>query len=154
MPDKVFQLVFINAFILPDGKSQFDLIPDEAAQGLRAASRTTPDGTVPVIEDFVRGALMVGDPKELQDELLKRLVPQPLALFTTPVATAAFEALSLPKAVIYGTRDASLPPGAYLEMAKSLGDYTLTEIDGSHEAFYTEPAKVTQALLGALQSSA
>ena len=148
---KIAQLVFINAFVLPDGKSQFDLIPSEAAEGLSAAAVNTSDNTVPVIEDFVRDALMVGDPEGAQDELLARLVPQPLALFTTPVATDAFAALVRPKAVIYGTRDASLPPGAYRAMAETLGEYTLIKIDGSHEALYTEPAKVAAALLEVVQ---
>ena len=147
---KVKHLVFVNAFILPDGKSQFDLVPKEAAQGLTVAAAASGDGTVPVIEDFVRGALMVGDPKEVQDDLLARLVPQPLTLFTTPVATKAFEAIELPKGVVYGTRDASLPPGGYLAMAQALGEHTLVEIDGSHEALFAEPGKVARALLAAL----
>ncbi len=31
VPDKIQQLVFHNAFILADGKSQFDLVPPEAS---------------------------------------------------------------------------------------------------------------------------
>ena len=147
---KVARLVFVNAFILPDGKSQFDFVSPEAAQGLTAAAEASPDKSVPVVEDFVRGALMVGDPKAVQDELLTRLVPQPLVLFTTPVDTGAFDTLQVPKAVIYGTRDASLPPGGYLAMAQSLSDYTLTEVDASHEGLYAEPGKIAQAILESL----
>jgi pimeloyl-ACP methyl ester carboxylesterase len=37
-PEKIERLIFLNASILPDGKSQFDLVPPEAAQGMTAAA--------------------------------------------------------------------------------------------------------------------
>jgi len=98
---KIAQLIFLNAFILPNGKSQFDLVPPEAAEGMTAAANASPDNSVPVIEDFVRNMLMPTEPVEQQDALLERLVPQPLALFTTPVGTQDFQSLSTPKAVVF-----------------------------------------------------
>lgn len=61
VPGKLMQLIFLNAFILPDGKCQFDLVPPEAAEGMTAAAQASPDNCVPVIEDFVRGMLMAGE---------------------------------------------------------------------------------------------
>ncbi len=145
--DKIEQLIFLNAFILPDGKSQFDLVPPDAAEGMTAAASASPDNCVPVLEDFVRNMLMATEPAEHQDALLQRLVPQPLALFTTPVDTQEFQSLSVPKAVVFCKEDASLPPGAYLGMAQGLGDFKLVEIDGSHEALVTNPGVVAQGIL-------
>ncbi len=87
--DKIAHMVFLNAFILPNGKSQFDLVPPEAAQGMTAAAQASPDLCVPVIEDFVRNALMNGESTEDQDALIERLLPQPLSLFTDPAAVAS-----------------------------------------------------------------
>ena len=56
----------VGQVILPDGKCQFDLVPPEAAEGMRAAASASPDNSVPVIEDFVRGMLMAGEPIELR----------------------------------------------------------------------------------------
>jgi len=148
-PEKIERLVFLNAFILPDGKRQFDLVPPEAAQGMTAAAQASKDKAVPVMEDFVRNMLMAGEPKEKQDALIKRLVPQPLALFTTPVKTSEFEALKIPRSVVFCKGDASLPPGAYLGMAKGLGKHDLFEIEGGHEALFTNPDVVAGALLKA-----
>ena len=62
--NKVKRAVFLNAFVLPDGACQFDLVPPDAAAGLTGAANASPDKSVPVIEDMVRGMLMGGDTKE------------------------------------------------------------------------------------------
>ena len=148
--DKIARLVFLNAFILPEGKSQFDLVPPEASEAMTAAAQASPDNCVPVIEDFVRNMLMAGEPAEKQDALIKRLVPQPFTLFTTPVATEAFGKLNIPKTVVFCKGDVSLPPGAYLGMAQGLGEYSLIEVEGGHEAFFTNPNLVAEGFLKAL----
>ena len=150
VPDKLTQLIFLNAFILPDGKCQFDLVPPEAAEGMTAAAQASPDNCVPVIEDFVRGMLMAGESVEKQDSLIGRLVPQPFALFTTPVNTKAFDALKIPKSVVFCKDDVSLPPGGYLGMAQGLGEFDLIEVEGGHEALFTNPAVVAKGLLQAV----
>ena len=151
VPNKIAQLIFLNAFILPNDKSQFDLVPPEAAEGMTSAAQASPDNCVPVIEDFVRNNLMAGEPSEVQDALIGRLVPQPIALFTTPVSTKDFEKLTIPKSVEFCKGDASLPPGAYLGMAQGLGDYNLIEIEGSHEALFTNPGVVAKGILQAVK---
>jgi pimeloyl-ACP methyl ester carboxylesterase len=147
--DKISRLIFHNAFILPDGKSQFDLVPPDVAEGMTAAAKASPDNCVPVDEGFVRNMLMAGQPMEKQDSLISQLVPQPIALFTTPVSTADFEALSVPRSVLFCKDDASLPPGAYLGMARGLGDHFLVEVDGGHETLFTNPAAIAEGLLRA-----
>ena len=149
--EKISHLVFLNAFILPDGKAQFDLVPPEASQGMTAAAKASPDNSVPVMEDFVRNMLMAGEPRDKQDALIKRLVPQPLALFTTPVRTKDFDQLKIPKSVVFCKTDASRPPGAYLGMAQGLGKHKLVEVEGSHEALFTAPSVVAQGLMKAIK---
>lgn len=145
--DKIERLVFHNAFILGDGQSQFDLVPPEAAEGMNVAAKASPDQTIPVDEGFVRNALMAGDPVEKQDELIARLVPQPLALFTTKVSTAAFQKLDIPKTVLFCKEDASLPPGGYLGMARNLDQFDLIELEGGHETLFVHPEVVAGGLM-------
>ncbi|MHC4103576.1 MAG: alpha/beta fold hydrolase [Planctomycetota bacterium] len=148
---KISQLIFLNAFILPNGKCQFDLVPPEASEGMTAAAKASPDNSVPVIEDFVRNQLMGGESVEIQDALISRLLPQPIAIFTTPISTVDFEKLTIPKTVVFCKDDASLPPGAYLGMAQGLGDHHLIEVAGSHESLFTNPGAVAQGLIQALK---
>jgi hypothetical protein len=95
--------------------------------------------------------LMTDEPAEMQDALIKKLVPQPSVLFTTAVATAPFNTLYLPKSFVFCKGDVSMPPGGYLEMARGLGDYKLIEIEGSHEAFFTNPGAVVEGFQLALK---
>ena len=144
-------MVFHNAFILPNGKSQFDLVPPEVAQGMTAAAEASPDNCVPILEDFVRGALLSDAPLAVQDDLISRLVPQPIALFTTPVSTREFENLDIPKTVLFCKDDLSLPPGAYLQMAQALGEHKIIEVDGGHETLFTHPQTVAEGLVKAIR---
>lgn len=148
--DRLERIVFHNAFILPDGKSQFDLVPPEVAQGMTAAAAASPDNTVPVDEGFIRGVLMADAPAQVQDSLISRLIPQPLALFTTPIDAGPFNALDVPKSVLFCQDDVSLPPGAYLGMAQGLGEHRLVEIPGGHETLYTDPRAFVDGLMRAI----
>ncbi|MCZ7664935.1 MAG: alpha/beta fold hydrolase [Thermoleophilia bacterium] len=150
VPEKIKRVIFLNAFVLPDGACQFDLVPPEAAEGLAAAANASPDRSVPVIEEMVRGVLMAGDAREAQDDVLSRLSPQPVTLFTTRVDTKAFNALPVPKTVVFCRDDTSLPPGAFLGMAQSLGDFELIEIPGGHEALVVTPEVVAGGILQAI----
>jgi hypothetical protein len=145
--DKVERIIFHNAFIMPDQTAQFDIVPPEVAEGMTVAAKATPDNCVPVDEGFIRGVLMAGDPPEKVDSLIAKLVPQPLALFTTKVPTAAFAELDAPKSYLFCKDDVSLPPGAYMGMAQALGKFDVVEIPGGHETSWVNPEAFTQALV-------
>jgi len=149
VPDKIERLVFHNAFVLPDGMAQLDLVPPDAAQAMTSAAKASLDNSVPVMEDFVRDELMAGEPADVQDALIKRLTPQPLVLFTTKVSTEAFCKLNIPRTVLFCKVDASLPPGAYFGMAQNLGEFDLVEIDGGHETLFANPETVAHGLIKA-----
>ena len=151
IPEKIDHLIFNNAFILPDGKCQFDIVPPILAQDMTRAANESQDNTVPVMEDFVRRNLMADAPVEKQDELISRLVPQPLALFTTPVSIDGFNKGSFKKTVLFCKKDISLPEGAYLGMAQGLGEHDLIELDLGHEGLFTHADQVAEGLLKAIQ---
>lgn len=144
---KIERIIFLNAWILPPNTAQFDLVPPTSARELTATAEASPDKSVPVIDEFVRGILMAGEDKDAQDKVISRLTPQPLALFTTPVNVEAFNELDVPKSVVYCKDDTSLPPGTFLRMAEGLGRYDVFEIDGGHETLVTHPARVADALV-------
>lgn len=148
--DRIERLLFNNAWILGNGQSQFDLVLPDIANQMIDAARNAGDHCVPVSEEVVRHLLMPLDPPEQQDALLRLLVPQPLAIFTTPVDTCAFAALDLPKQVIFCRDDTS---GPYLALAENLGIYDVMEIPGGHETLFTDPARFGQVLLTAVEAS-
>ena len=149
-PDKIEKLIFHNAFILSDGMAQFDLVPPDVAKAMTSAAKASPDNCVPVMEDFVRGMLMGGEPRDIQDALIARLVPQPLALFATKVNTTDFKQLNIPRTVLFCRDDISLPAGAYIGMAQNLGQHDLLEVEGGHETLFARPEVVAQGLMRAV----
>jgi pimeloyl-ACP methyl ester carboxylesterase len=151
IPEKMKHLIFINAFILPHGKCQFDIVSLEVAQGMTQAAEASADNCVPVMEDFVRGVLMADSAPEQQNSLISRLIPQPIALFTTPVNVEGFENGSFKKTILFCTLDQSLPEGAYLGMAMALGDYNTIELDTGHEGLFTHPQLVAGGILEAIE---
>jgi pimeloyl-ACP methyl ester carboxylesterase len=146
-PDKIERLIFHNAFVLPNRTAQFDIVPPEVAQGMTAMADASPDKSVPLIEDFVRGALMAGESADMQDALLAKLSPQPLVIFTTKVNTEPFDRLDIPKTYLFCRDDQS--PADYLGMAKNLGSYDLIEIEGGHETLWTRPDHLAENLIRA-----
>ena len=154
IPEKIDHLIFINAFLLQDGKCQFDMVPPILAQGMTKAANESQDNCVPVMEDFVRNTLMADAPVEKQDELISRLVPQPLALFTTPVSIVGFDKGRFRKTVLFCTEDVSLPEGAYLGMAQGLGEHDVVKLDIGHEGLFTHPQLVANGIIEAIRKNA
>lgn len=152
--DQICKIVFNNAWILPQGKSQFDAIPEqEMAMGIKQMALATPDHSIPLMEDFIRGALASGVSKEEQNRLMSHLVPQPLALFDTPIEADAFASLEIPRVMLYCTEDLSLPPGAFMDMFMSLGEAPVVELQGNHEALFFRPDHYAEALIECIKKA-
>lgn len=138
--DKISRVIFNNAWILPDGKSQFDLIDPNITGGMIAAAESRESKTIPMDERFLRGILANEASETVQDDLLKLLVPQPLALMTEKIKAQPFLEARFPVSLLYCTKDISVPPGAFLGMFKALGDNNrVMEIPGDHECLFTDP---------------
>ncbi len=150
IPEKIHHLIFNNAFILPDGKCQFDIVPPDVADGMTKAAGASEDNSVPVMEDFVRHTLMADASEGIQDDLISRLIPQPITLFTTPVDIDGFEKGRFKKTVLFCKKDVSLPDGAYLGMAQTLGEHDIIELDLGHEGLFTHPEVVAQGIVEAI----
>ena len=87
-----------------------------------------------MVHGMADGAGMVLSMRMLKPDTLPKHRPCP---GTTPVTT-------VPKSVVFCKDDVSLPPGAYLGMAQTLGEFDLIEVEGSHEALFTNPGVVAQ----------
>jgi pimeloyl-ACP methyl ester carboxylesterase len=142
---RVERVVFCNAFIVANGQSQLDNIPADAAAALAGLAAQN-GGIVPIapLDGFVRGALMEGDSVAKQDALLQILIDQPFSLISTPVDTTRFDALDVPRSVVFCSRDHSAD---YLGMTARLGRYDVAIANGSHEMLFSAPKAFAKALL-------
>jgi hypothetical protein len=76
------------------------------------------------------------------------LVPQPMQYFTDTVAPLDLDTLGLPVSYLLGEDDVALPPGEFgwTRFADRLG-VAPVPAPGSHEACFTRPAELAEALL-------
>jgi pimeloyl-ACP methyl ester carboxylesterase len=149
--DKVEKIIFNNAWILPDGKSQFDFVPEEIKSLMRKMAVESGTGAIPIDPGFVRGMLATQADEEQVKKLMGLLVTQPLTIMETPIEAKAFQNLSIPMVLLYCTKDVSVPPGAFLGMFKSLGDYPVVEVECDHEGLFTNPEAYTKGLIKCIE---
>lgn len=148
IPEKIELAIFNNAFIPPDGRSQFDCIEDEVQTAFRAVAGQREDNCVPMDPEFMRGKLMQLCDQELFDRVMaEEIVPQPLAIFETKAETQKFINSGIPCAMVHCTDDVSVPENFYRTMFESIGRGMIVEIPGEHEALISSPHVLADAIL-------
>jgi len=145
VPERISQLIYLDAFVPRHGQSLFDLqVPEnrnrarEAAQRAGDAMRIPPN---PMPGDTSAADLAWANP---------RRVMQPIGTFEQPIRlTGAVE--QLPRAYIYCTRPG---PGdvfrQFADRAKAEAGWTYREIDASHNPHITVPDPLVDLLEGLL----
>ena len=149
VPQRVAQLVYLDAEVPADGQSEYDLLPtderamyEELAHGRGDAWKIPP----PVPEPL---------PDDLDPDLrwaLSRMVPQPLKTFSQPVRLTNPVAPALVRTYIFctlGKEGQQLP--RYVERARSEPGWRYYELAEGHGAHITAPQKLTQLLLELVQ---
>ena len=140
-PERLAQLVYLDAFVPRDGQCLFDLLGAESSARMREAARTVGDGwrtpPSPVPPDTSEEDVAWVTP---------RRVMQPLSTLEQPVhLTGAGE--RLPKAYIYGTRPR---PGdvfrQFAQRARTETGWRYFEIDASHSLHITAPESLATLL--------
>jgi pimeloyl-ACP methyl ester carboxylesterase len=81
-----------------------------------------------------------------KDEWVRKMCPQPFAIFSDPVDLKQFYRLEIPKTYILTTQDKGLVPELCRTFAARIG-CTPIEIEGSHDVMVSNPAEVARLLL-------
>lgn len=150
--ENVEKIIFNNAWLLPDGKSQFDFVPDEVKDGMRMMAKESGNGAIPIDISFVKGMLATEASDERIQELMSILVTQPLVIMETKINATDFNQLNIPQVLLYCTLDKSVEPGAFLNMFKAQGDNPVVEIECDHEGLFTEPKVYTDGLIRCIEA--
>jgi pimeloyl-ACP methyl ester carboxylesterase len=140
-PERLAQLVYLDAFVPRDGQCLFDLLGAESSVRMREAARTVGDGwrtpPSPVPPDTSEEDVAWVTPRRVMQPL--RTLEQPVHL------TGAGE--RLPKAYIYCTR---ARPGdvfrQFAQRARTETGWRYFEIDASHNVHITAPESLATLL--------
>jgi pimeloyl-ACP methyl ester carboxylesterase len=143
VPDRISQLVYLDAFVPKDGQAHVDLLPPAAAERMRASAKALDGWRVP--PNPVPPDTSAEDVKWIQ--ALRS--PHPLKTFETPLRLKNGDT-RIPRTYIYAKRktpDDTFKP--FADRAKR-ERWTYHEIDASHSPHVTAP----DALMKLLQSVA
>jgi hypothetical protein len=137
VPERIAQMIYLDAFVPEDGGSANDYIP------LSEEPAGTP-GYLPVLLDLVHG--LTKDPA-VEDWLLAKLTPQPLPSFTQPIALGNPAAAALPRAFIHCAENPIEPFGTLAARLRTDPAWQYAEIADNHFAPVNSPEATAEALL-------
>ena len=148
LANRVAKVIYFSAVVPARGRSTADESPAEYGEAIRQAIAASPDATVPLDPDLLKGVLMPGDPAPVQELVDQLLLPQPGGYLTGSLDLPPVTELGLDAAYVLCADDIALGrPGA--EFAARLGLDPLL-IPGNHMTMLTQPAIVADALLSVL----
>ncbi|HEX3976440.1 MAG TPA: alpha/beta hydrolase [Solirubrobacteraceae bacterium] len=150
IPERLARLVFHTAFVVEDGASVNDNLPQDQTDAFAAAAAASPDNTVACPWEVFRDRFIQDASPEAARAVWERLVPQPFSPWEEKLDLAVFHRGELPRSFIAVADDLALPPGTWHpHMSSRLGDFKLVEMGGSHEVMFTRPAQLARALVEA-----
>lgn len=152
VPERIAQVVYLDAFVPEDGQAVFDLVAPERRQALERLIETERSGWVlprfaPLPwETIVRDLWGVTNEEDVQ-WMLERLRPTPASHFRDPVCRVNPAANALPRAYVRFVRFENPRFDRHAEMAQRSDGWRYRELAASHHAPITIPDKVAEVLL-------
>ena len=151
VPERIDQLVYLDAFVPRDGQSMLDMIAPDRRPAMEALVQSEGDGwllprfAAPPWDQFVPTAWEVTDDADLQ-WVLPRLCPTPFGHFSVPVKLRLSDADMPPRVYI---RSRWPHPGfdSYAKHAQANSGWSYTEMDSSHLPYITDPEQLATVLL-------
>jgi pimeloyl-ACP methyl ester carboxylesterase len=157
VPDRIAQLVYLDAFVPGDGQSVLDLLPPDRRQAMEALVEQEGDGwllprfAAPPWDRFVPESWQVTDPADLA-WMLARLRPTPFGHFSTAVRRTNEVAERLSRTYVRCTRWPHPGFDRFAENADGAPSWRLRLLDASHLCYVTSPAALGNMLLELVDS--
>ncbi len=145
------RLVYVNAFVPRDGECLNDLVPPHYVELFDAIAADNNNAVMlpfPIWREvFINDADL-----ELAQSSYARLNPHPYRTFTDPIRlTTSLAQQSVGRSYLNCQQDTALPQslGWHPRLSEKLGLFRLVECQGSHEAWFTRPRELAQAIIEA-----
>ena len=150
VPDRIRRLVFWNAFVLLDGQSLHDNVPEVLAATFTALAGQSEDASVMMPFPIWRDLFIQDGDLDLARRSHEMLSPIPIRCFTDKVPMRSFYDLPIPKSYINCTDDNALGAGGWHpKMSTRLGFFRLVQMPGGHEAMFTKPTLLAEKIIEA-----
>ncbi len=154
MPERIRQLVFVNAFVLLDGQCVLDELPLTHRQLMH---RLAVRGRIELPYPIWRRQFMNDATPGLARQCHRRLVAQDMAFLQERLELETFYRLDIPRCYIHATDDILLSGvgdyGWHPHMSQRLGVFQLLEMPGGHEMLFTRPRELASRLMVAVDQT-
>jgi len=146
-PDRIARLVYCAAFVLEDGESAGDVMPEQMRTAITELAATRADQAIPMPWELWRANFIQTASEQLARDSFQRLVPEPYRPVFEPIRLRRPVHRELPTTYLAFTHDQSMPPGFWHPgMSGRLNGTKVGEIDGDHEMPLTAPEQLADAL--------
>ena len=148
LTDRIKRLVYVNAFVPLDGQCLNDMVPPHYV-GLFDAVAAANKNAVMLPFEIWRDAFINDADIELAKSAFAKLNPHPYKTFTDKIALKRpLAELPVGKSYVNCRQDIALPHSLpwHPRLSERLGLFRLVECDGSHEMFFSNPARLAQAI--------
>ncbi|MEU4232503.1 alpha/beta fold hydrolase [Nonomuraea sp. NPDC026600] len=152
LASRLRKLVYWSAFVPAEGAPLLDEVPPAYVELFTQLAAASGNNSVTLPFDVFSTGFMQDAEENMQRLVHSLLVPQPMRYLTEPVAPVDPAALGVPASYVISREDVSLPPGEWgwtPRFPQRLGEVPVIETPGSHEANFTRPTELAEALLKA-----
>lgn len=133
------RLVYVDAAVVPSGKSMFDVFPPQWTEGMRTSARTHGEGWYMPPEQEMIFSFFASDCDDADKQWLWRMVtPQPIKPYEDKVDLGKFYQLAIPKTYIKCTKSQA---GIPRSVAEKFG-MQYVEIDAGHDPMVSQPQQL------------
>ena len=146
VPDRIAELVYLDAFVPEDGKALVDYQPPQTRELFMEKTRTEGEG-------YKLPALIPPEAFGITDEadlawVRPRMDPHPLKTKLDPVRLADPRGAGIPRTFIRCTDPADPPFAQFAQRVRSDGSWRYLELATGHGAMITKPRELADLLLG------
>ncbi|MBB3085258.1 alpha/beta fold hydrolase [Geodermatophilus sabuli] len=152
VPERIAELVYLDAFVPQDGQCLLDLLTPERRSGFEALAEREGDGWLvprtapPPWSEILPRFWEVTDPADLA-WVLPRLHSTPLGHFSRPVHLLSEAARQLPRTYVRCARYPQPAFDRFAQQARETPGWRYRELDSSHIPYVTCPDRLAGVLL-------
>jgi pimeloyl-ACP methyl ester carboxylesterase len=151
IPERVRRLVFWSAFVLNDGETALEMLPDSTEMLTQMAAGSA-DNTFTIPFEMWRDVFINDGEPDLVRRAYAQLSAEPFGPWAEPLKMEKFHSLQIPRSFLVGDADMVMPPGDsgwHPRMSTRLGKFRLVRMPGSHEAIFTNPTGLADKFIEA-----
>jgi len=147
-PDEISGLVYLTALLVGDGRSIVDVLSSDPDSQLVANVVLSDDFTYSTIDPAAATEVFYADcDVTTVRAAIDQLVPEPLAISSTPLQLSDERWGSIPRTYVMCTEDQAISPAAQRTMIDDVGVDQVIEMAASHSPFLSQPDELAAILL-------